>query len=184
VYTSPIRVTADQTIKDVAVEAAGNKSPVATFAYSVGTTASPAANPVPHAFPAGTPVVNTAPQLYDITIFPERDFVVADGYEPNTHLNKKVIIAATAEAAYPDPNENGKLIVKGTAMGEDGNRLPIERLGQRIINPAFTATEVDRRDISVTSPDARSPRVRGPRWPTTIPRTIRTTATGRPPTRG
>jgi threonine dehydrogenase-like Zn-dependent dehydrogenase len=136
VYTSPIRVTADQTIKDVAVEAAGNKSPVATFAYSVGTTASPAANPVPHAFPAGTPVVNTAPQLYDITIFPERDFVVADGYEPNTHLNKKVIIAATAEAAYPDPNENGKLIVKGTAMGEDGNRLPIERLERTVMTLA------------------------------------------------
>ncbi len=90
-------MTADQTTKNVAVEAAGNKSPVATFAYSVGTTASPAANPVLHAFPAaGTPVVNTAPQmLHDITIFPERDFVGTDGYEPNTHLNKKVIIAAT-----------------------------------------------------------------------------------------
>ena len=179
-------MTADQTIKDVAVEAAGNKSPVATIAFSVGTTASPAANPVLHAFPAtGTSVVNTAPQLlHDITIFPERDFVVAEGYEPNTHLNKKVILAATAEAAYPDPNENGKLIIKGTAMGEDGNRLPIERLEQCVINPDFTATEVDRRDISVTSTDARSLRVRRPRWPTTTPRMICRTATGRPPTRG
>ena len=140
-------------------------------------------------------------------IFPERDFVVAEGYAPNTELTIKVIrngvtvgtargttdatgftevnhpggvcwqdvtpdilpgdevqiigpggatdtlatLDVTAEAAYI---ENGKLIVKGSARGEDGNAMSpdeFSRIEQRIINPDFDETEVGRRDISITS---------------------------------
>ena len=50
----------------------------------------------------------------------------------------------TAQHAYLEGNT---VVVKGTASDGKGGRLPIDMFEQRIVNPAFTDSDIGRRDI-------------------------------------
>jgi hypothetical protein len=99
VFGEDIIVTDDQTIRARMVDEAGNESAVRSFAYDIqigqDSTVEPPANVTPIDSPESPNdggVVNTPPRLpHDVTVFPSRDFVVADLYEPNTDLFFKVV---------------------------------------------------------------------------------------------
>ncbi|AHY46490.1 Fn3 associated [Rubrobacter radiotolerans] len=93
VFRNPIRVTTTQTIRAVAIDEAGNRSNVASFEYNFGGAAPPAPPPAPPLDPNDPPgVVNDPPQLpHEPVVFPSRDFVSAEGYEPGIDLEFRVL---------------------------------------------------------------------------------------------
>ncbi|QIN81379.1 hypothetical protein GBA63_01120 [Rubrobacter tropicus] len=98
VFGEDIIVTDDQTIRARMVDAAGNQSGVNSFAYDINvgpdSTVDAPANVTPIDVPdaPNTGTINNPPQLpHDVTVFPSRDFVVADFYEPFTDLFFKVV---------------------------------------------------------------------------------------------
>jgi hypothetical protein len=162
------------------------------------------------------------PSLKDVTVFPERDFISIDGFDPGTELQvvvrrgtndkpvigtargivarggvfeinhpggvcwtgqtpdiragdfvdvfrvasgsfasgqtQRVIDAKVTRAAFI--NANGEVRVNGTAT-DNGAALPLRFMEQRIINPDFAATRIDRRDIRADNTGGRVENVPG-----------------------
>ena len=105
-HTAPLQVTADQTLRAVVVDAAGNPSPVSVDAYQItGARAgdsAPAAAATPDPLPAARDVQQPPVAPENVVVFPERDFLGVEGFPANSLVAINVL-------------RNGALV--GTARG-------------------------------------------------------------------
>ena len=163
------------------------------------------------------------PSLKDVTVFPERDFLSVEGFDPGTELQVVVrrgtsdtpvigtargIVArgGVFEVNHPGGvcwsgqtpnilagdfidvfrvangafsagqtqrvidtkvtrpafiNADGNIRVNGSATTESGEALPLRFMEQRVINPDFNETRIDRRDIRADTSGGRVENVPG-----------------------
>lgn len=108
-----VRITTDATLRAVAIDAAGNRSPRLEAASVVATRTgdADAAGPARPDAPPTTGTVAQPPRIpQNVVVFPERDFVVAEGYPAGEALSFRVlrhgvrVAEAAATAAAGDPS--------------------------------------------------------------------------------
>jgi plastocyanin len=127
-YSLPITVDRSMTIRAIAIDAAGNQSPVASFAYTIDTTAPPA--------PTASPPPGRYATAQDVALSGESGAVIrytTDGTTPtasSTRYTAPIRVAATTT-------------IRAIAVDAAGNQSPVAQLAYTIDNgvpPAPTAS--------------------------------------------
>lgn len=140
-HTVPLRVTASQTLRAVAVDAAGNMSEPLVESYVIDGVVDPAPAPEPVPSPADPPATPRAvvepPQApRNVVVFPERDFMVAEGFAAGQRLTVRVVrdgvvvgtANGTAQAGDPslEVNHPGGVCWEGTTADlRPGDRVEV-----------------------------------------------------------